>query len=195
MHCPKCGIVMLDDEFTCSNCGYLTDIAIAANLVEVEETNTPIVPYYAGFWKRFLAVTLDTFFLMAGELLVLLLIYGSIALITFIGQKPLPFHMVWPFFSGFGITMFIVIHWFYFIKMESSYKQATFGKQLVRIVVTDVKEKRITMGKANLRYFSKLLSILLIFGGFVMAGLTTRKLALHDKIARTLVLNENRSDT
>lgn len=192
MHCPKCGIVMLEDEFTCSNCGYLMDIAIAANLVETE-SNIYIIPYYAGFWRRFSAQILDLTFLVAGELMVLMIIYGAIVLITMITKIAVPFRLVWPFFGGFGIILLIVVHWFYFTIMESSSKQATFGKQILKIVVTDLKEKPISLSKANLRYFSKLISTIVLFSGFIIAGVTSRKQTLHDKLAGTLVLNKNRN--
>ncbi len=191
MHCPKCGIIMLDDEFTCSKCGYLTDIAIAANLLEAEPSKKAI-PYYADFWRRFVALILDLFFLMIGGLAFLGIIYGAISLVFFLGRKSINIATLRPFIGGFGIILLAVTHWFYFTVMESSSRQATFGKQILKIIVTDLKERRITLGKANLRYFSKFFSTVLLFTGYIMAGFTVKRQALHDKIARTLVLNKER---
>lgn len=192
MHCPRCGIVMLDDEYSCSNCGYLTDIAVAAHLVEAEpETKT--IPYYAGFWRRFFALVLDLILLIVGEMVVLLTIGGSIALITLLGKKEVPFEMIRSFFGGFGLILFFVINWLYFVLMESSSKQATFGKMMMKIIVTDMNEKRITTGKANARYWCKVISGFTLSLGFVMAGFTLKKQAFHDKIVKTLVLNEHRN--
>lgn len=191
MHCPKCGTVMSDEAFTCSNCGYLTDIAVAANLMD-SEPHERVIPYYAEFWKRFLALMLDLSFLIIGWLAFLGIIYGAMALVFFIGQKSIYISTLRPFIAGFGIILLAVAHWFYFTVMESSFRQATFGKQILKIMVTDLKERRITLGKANLRYFSKIISMVLLFAGFIIAGFTSKRQALHDKIARTLVLNKNR---
>ena len=126
--------------------------------------------------------------------MLLIIIYGAILLITMIRKDAVPFRLVWPFFGGFGIILLTVVHWFYFTSMESSSQQATFGKQILKIIVTDLKEKPISLGKANLRYFSKLISTILLFSGFIIAGATSRKQALHDKLAGTLVLNKNRNN-
>ncbi len=193
MHCPKCGIVMLDDEYVCSNCGYLTDIALAAHLIE-PEPEVKTISYYAGFWRRFLAFILDQFFLIMGVLILLLIIGGTIIVITVIGKKDIPFQMIQSFFGGFGIIIFCLANWFYFTSMESSFRQATFGKMLMKIMVADLNGRRITTGKANARYWSKFISIIPIFLGFVTAGFTSKKQAFHDKIAKTLVINEHHGD-
>ena len=193
MHCPKCGILMLDDEFTCSNCGYLSDIAIAANLADAQEYEK-IIPYYAEFWKRFLAVMLDIFFLLIGWALFLGIIYGAISLVFFIGEKSMVISTLRPFIAGFGSILMLVTHWFYFTILESSSRQGTFGKQIMKIFITDMKERRISLGKANLRYFGKILSLVLLFSGFIIAGFTSKRQALHDKIAGTIVLNYRKKD-
>lgn len=193
MHCPKCGIILLDDEFTCSNCGYLSDIAIAANLVEAEEYEK-IIPYYSEFWRRLLALMMDIFFLIIGWLAFLGIIYGAISLVFFIGQKSIDISTMRPFIGGFGIIMTVVTHWLYFTISESSSWQATFGKKIMKVIVTDLKERRITLGKANLRYFGKIISMALLFTGFISAGFTSKRQALHDKIARTLVLNYRKGE-
>jgi uncharacterized RDD family membrane protein YckC len=188
MHCPKCGIIMLDEEFTCSNCGYLTDIAIAANMVEAKEFEK-IIPYYAEFWRRLLALMLDMFFLIVGWLAFLGIIYGAINLVFLVGEKSIHISMLLPFIWGFGVILTMVTHWFYFTVSESSSLQATFGKRIMKVIVTDLKERRITLGRANLRYFCKIISMVLLFIGFIIAGFTSKRQALHDKIAGTVVLN------
>lgn len=188
MHCPKCGIIMLDEEFTCSNCGYLTDIAVAANMVEAEEFEK-IIPYYAEFWRRLLAIMLDTSFLVIGWLAFLGIIYGAISLVFLVGDRSIHISTLWPFIGGFGVILMAVTHWFYFTVSESSSLQATFGKQIMKVIVTDLKERRITLGRANLRYFCKIISMALLFTGFIIAGFTSKRQSLHDKMAGTVVLN------
>jgi hypothetical protein len=47
---------------------------------------------------------------------------------------------------------------------------------------------RIGFGKASARYFGKILSGMLFNIGYLMAGLTERKQALHDLVANTFVV-------
>jgi uncharacterized RDD family membrane protein YckC len=84
----------------------------------------------------------------------------------------------------------ILIGWLYFALMESSNKQATLGKMLIGIKVTDLDGNRITFGKATARHFSKIISGVILAVGYIMAGFTQRKQALHDIIAGTLVVKK-----
>jgi uncharacterized RDD family membrane protein YckC len=54
--------------------------------------------------------------------------------------------------------------------------------------VTDLEGRRISFARATGRHFAKILSGLMFFIGFIMAGFTQRKQALHDMIAGTLVV-------
>ena len=56
--------------------------------------------------------------------------------------------------------------------------------------VTDLSGDRIGFGKANARYWSKILSTLILYIGYIMVGCTERKQGLHDIIARALVIKE-----
>ena len=78
--------------------------------------------------------------------------------------------------------------WLYFSLQESSARQATIGKLAMGIKVADLEGSRISFGRATARYFSKFLSGLICAVGYVMAGFTQRKQALHDMIASTLVV-------
>jgi len=80
------------------------------------------------------------------------------------------------------------LYWVYFAALESSRLQATLGKRLVEIVVTDACGQRITFARATARHFAKYLSALPAFAGFFMAAFTARKQALHDLIAGCLVI-------
>jgi uncharacterized RDD family membrane protein YckC len=82
----------------------------------------------------------------------------------------------------------ITISWLYFAMMESSERQATFGKAMLNLRVSDTNGNRLSFGHASGRYFSKLITGLVPFGiGWIMAGFTQRKQALHDFIAGTVV--------
>ena len=82
----------------------------------------------------------------------------------------------------------LFLPWLYFALMESSPWQATLGKKAFRLRVTDLEGHRINLGRATLRHLGKILSGLTLFLGYVMAGFTVRKQALHDILAGCLVV-------
>jgi uncharacterized RDD family membrane protein YckC len=138
---------------------------------------------YAGFWKRFAANSID-FILTYILVFIVCLIFGlSIAL------------------TGGGIdqvrvTGWIIgslIQWLYWAVMESSPTQGTLGKMALGIIVTDLHGDRISFGRATGRYWAKFISTLILLIGFIMAGFTSKKQALHDMMADTLVTVKKRS--
>ncbi|HEY9741160.1 MAG TPA: RDD family protein [Coleofasciculaceae cyanobacterium] len=134
---------------------------------------------YADFGKRFLATLLDGVILAIISILINIVV--GIAL-TLINNDTLA--------NLVGNLVGIVIGWLYSAIQESSPKQATLGKQALGIVVTDLNGKRISFVKATVRYFSKFISALILFIGYIMAAFTEKKQALHDIIAGTLVVNK-----
>ena len=71
---------------------------------------------------------------------------------------------------------------------ESSAWQATPGKKLIGIKVTDYDGNRLEFPQALWRNFSKIFSDLSLCMGYALAGVTRHKQALHDIIARCLVV-------
>jgi uncharacterized RDD family membrane protein YckC len=87
---------------------------------------------------------------------------------------------------GLGAIGFVsgaVGHWLYDACLESSRFQATLGKQAIGIKVTDLEGRRISF-----------LSSLTLGIGYIMAGITEKKQALHDIIAETLALKGRGGD-
>jgi uncharacterized RDD family membrane protein YckC len=121
---------------------------------------------YAGFWKRAAAAIMDA--LIVGA------ISGIVTGIT----------------AGVGVVSFFCLPWIYEAYMLSSEKQATFGKMMMEIEVTDLNGRRISFGRATGRHFAKWVSALILGIGFIMAGFTEKKQALHDMMADTLVVNK-----
>jgi uncharacterized RDD family membrane protein YckC len=121
---------------------------------------------YAGFWKRAVAIIIDGIILAIIGALVNLLLADWLA-----------------------STIGIFLGWAYMAGMESSERQATIGKSVMGIYVADLNGQRISFLRATGRYFAKILSALILFIGYIMAGFTARKQALHDILANTLVLN------
>ena len=92
-------------------------------------------------------------------------------------------------FSGIALSA-LLITWFYYALMQSSARQATVGKMVLGLKVTDINGDRLTFARASLRYFSKILSNLFLMIGYIMAGFTEKKQALHDMIANTYVVRK-----
>jgi uncharacterized RDD family membrane protein YckC len=80
----------------------------------------------------------------------------------------------------------------YHALLESSPWQATVGKLVLGLRVTDVHGARISLGRAAARHFARLLCQMTFFFGYVMIMLTARNQGLHDKVAGTLVVRHRR---
>ncbi|MCD6310127.1 MAG: RDD family protein [Candidatus Eremiobacteraeota bacterium] len=141
---------------------------------------------YAGFWLRFLAWAVDTFITMIFIFLFGLYSYSAVA-IGYELTESIPFM---EFLKWLRLLLMVAIVWLYFALMESSKWQATIGKRIFSIIVTDYHGKRISFPRATGRYFGKILSNATLLIGYVIAGFTTRKQALHDFIAGTIVIKE-----
>lgn len=100
------------------------------------------------------------------------------------------------FSAMFGVTMIGIFflasagNWLYFTLMESSRYQATLGKIVMGAIVTDLNGKRISFGRANGRFFGKWISGMVMYIGFLMAGFTEKKQAMHDMLAGCLVVQK-----
>jgi len=141
---------------------------------------------YAGFWRRFAAFLIDTVLLSVGVVILAFLISFFVLLgLVSSGQQPTDQSLTGASYALYAIL--VVLLWLYYAGLESSPWQATIGKRLMRLVVTDLYGRRISFGRATGRYFSKILSWLILAAGFWMIPLTQRKQGLHDLIAGTLV--------
>ena len=84
----------------------------------------------------------------------------------------------------------MVACWLYSALFESSTWQATPGKLLMKLRVTDVNGVRLTFGRASARFFGHFVSMLPLGAGFLMVFFTQNKQALHDLLASTRVLRK-----
>ena len=90
--------------------------------------------------------------------------------------------------TGMPSYLKLAVHLIYWPVFESSILQATPGKRLLGLRVTDLEGERISFVRALLRNVAKALSLLPLGFGFLMIGITLHNQCLHDKIAKTLVL-------
>jgi uncharacterized RDD family membrane protein YckC len=142
---------------------------------------------YAGFSLRALAYVFDSFILGIPMNLILSPVLKS----NHVGSS---LEDLWRFYSSgtrqaIAFSLLVqLLNWLCFAAFESSRWQATPGKKILRLRVTDLDGKRVSFARATGRYFGKYLSIFSFLVGFAMTGFTERKQALHDKIARCLVV-------
>lgn len=164
--CTACGAHNPPDARFCQTCGQAmtpaTPVPITGSVAAYAADP------YGGFWIRLLAWIIDV-----------AIVYGVLLPILFFSA--IAFHGV----SGLAG---LCAGWLYFALMESSTKQATVGKIVCGLRVTDLHGQRIDFGRASIRYFSKILSGLILCIGYIMIGFTDRHQGLHDMIAGTLVM-------
>lgn len=154
-----------------------------------------VVQPYAGFWLRLVAYIIDAIVLTLGFVILIGLVAAIVGagFLRGLGQD----------MSGgenFFAPMFVLVilmvifaslagGWIYYAWFESSEYQATPGKSALGLFVTDMEGRRITFARASGRFFAKIITGLIpLFIGYIMAGFTAKKQALHDMIANCLVL-------
>ncbi len=161
---------------------------------------------YGGFWLRFVAYLIDSIIvgipLTILSIIIFVVFFGATGVFDVILADPdaLSYEMsdeealvfLGSYLGALGLTMVInlVVAVSYFAGLQSSKMQATLGKKMLGLKVTDLNGNRITFWRALGRYFamSFLSGILLI--GFILAAFTEKKQSLHDLIASTIVVKK-----
>lgn len=139
--------------------------------------------HYATFWQRFIAFFID-----------FSILFCTTSFFWALLRLPIPSNAKF-FFSGrfyiFQTPYAYIIGWLYYSLFESSIFQATPGKAIMHLKVTDYKNKQISFGKASGRYLGRIISALMLCIGFIMIAFTKEKQGFHDIMAGTLVLRGN----
>jgi uncharacterized RDD family membrane protein YckC len=145
----------------------------------------PPRPGFAGFWLRAVAYLIDT--------ILISLVFGLVAsfypstFIKFPDAASTPLASL-PQLTPIAFAITITATWFYYTMFEVSIWQATPGKRVMRLYVADLKGQRLTFVRAAARNFAKMISSLTFLVGYLVAGFTEKKQALHDILAGCLVL-------
>jgi len=131
---------------------------------------------YAGFWIRVAAMLIDS--------IILCVVMGVVLGLTFAVAGDAE--------EAFGLIVVVYLLAVggvigYFVVMESSSKQATFGKQAMGIKVGKADGGRITTANALGRALAHWLSQIIFYIGYLMVAFDAKKQALHDKLADTYV--------
>jgi uncharacterized RDD family membrane protein YckC len=199
MFCAKCGAAVAEGSPFCGTCGQ----PVAATAAATAAVNTypaagsVAIPatgaVYAGFWLRFVAIIID--FILVGIAFAIpsAILFGALGMSMGAGMASRnPGLMIGPALGTiFMIEMIaVLVQWLYFAMMESSSWQATVGKKALGLMVTDMDGRRISFGRATGRYFAKIISGMILMIGYLMAGFTEKKQALHDMMAGCLVVRK-----
>ncbi len=136
---------------------------------------------FASPWKRAGALLIDAALLLVAGL-ILSFLFGTTLAAYSETNREYAARM-----NGLGY----LLAWLYHAIMESSSKQGTVGKVILGLRVTDLAGQPIGFGRATARHFGKIISTLLLLGGFIIAFFTQKKQCLHDMMAGCLVLDAN----
>lgn len=151
-----------------------------AELRELFHFTQPYVSpqYFAGFDQRLLASMLDWF-----------MVFGVFVVLTFAAfvfvDKPTRILIALSLIGIIPVTKLI-----YHMVMECSTKQATYGKQLLKIKVCDMNGERIGFGRSVGRNLAKIVSVMTGFIGYLFSFFNRKQQCLHDMIAGTLVVKD-----
>ncbi len=158
----------------------------------------PVPSPFAGFWLRLVAHIIDGLLLLIGFGVLAAVVVAIVGIGYFEnafenGESAdvfLPFALVATILAA--VLSLVVGCWVYYAWMESSEYQGTLGKMALGLIVTDLQGRRVTFGRATGRFFAKFITGLIPFYiGYIMAGFTEKKQALHDMIASCLVLRKS----
>lgn len=216
MFCPRCGAQAPEGGKFCQKCGANMDASVGAPqqayIPPAYQQHPGAVAQvyggvrYAGFWLRFVALLIDSLVLGIPVGFISAIVFGlmggaaafhSRALVVNNPDPEAVLSSLAPFMAAFlGVIIVFGLcvtaaSWLYFALMESSEKQATLGKLALNLRVTDMNGNRISFGRATARYFCKIISHFTFYIGYIMAGFTDKKQALHDMIASTLVVRKD----
>jgi uncharacterized RDD family membrane protein YckC len=153
---------------------------------------------YTEFWRRFLAFIVDMIIIGVIRSFVIVPILLTMGFEISQGiptdledaDQMVPFIGMIATLVGIVSIISTIIFVLYYALMESSSRQASIGKMALGLIVTDENGARLDFSKALIRNLCKIISSMILFIGFIMAAFTQKKQALHDIIARTLVVKQ-----
>ncbi len=141
---------------------------------------TPGGPRYVGFWKRLLAFFIDTLILVTVFVTIAIAIYGRRYVQLASQGQTLLFDVLVQFVLP---AVAAILFW--------RYRGATPGKMLVSARIVDAATLGApSTGKLIGRYFAYIVSSIFMLG-FIWIAFDRRKQGWHDKLAGTVVIQED----
>lgn len=161
---------------------------------------------FAGFWIRFVAYLLDSFiigipatilifvvlFYMVGSTVGFEALYDPAFLDSANVEAELTEQEAVTFLVAYllSILLSLLSTVTYFAGMHASRWQATIGKKVLGLVVTDLKGNRISFWRGLGRYLAMTFLSSIFMVGYIVAAFTEKKQSLHDLIAGTFVIRK-----
>jgi len=183
---PKAEMIAHGQWFVCAHCKpvFVQKLSEGAR---VGSAGSPIRLRYAGFWIRFAAKFVDGIILsvvLYVPMLILILARGG-NIEDMAGRR-----------NSFDTQDVLILIWqiLYYV-FYASYEiffigryGATPGKMACRIRVVTPEGEAVGYGRATGRFFANLLSMIVCYIGYIMAGFDDQKRALHDHVCGTRVV-------
>ncbi len=195
-YCSECGrrvageeLARFGDRLVCPNCKN-------AYAQKLREGVAPAgFVRYGGFWLRLVAVFIDGIILAIPMGILQTVLFAALG-ISMARMTPNPnatpeevLLALAPMFGMiglsalFGTVLGCTYETFFLVKFG-----ATPGKMAVGVKVVRPDGSKLQTGRAIGRYFAKMLSAMILYIGYIMAGFDTQKRALHDMICDTRVI-------
>jgi len=160
-------------------------------LTAVTTDAAPVAPtvHYAGFWRRAAAFLIDHAIILVP---LTAIIYGVGAFEILTSDDPIAaengyLERLTKLSIGLPVLYFGIL-WLYYALLESGKHQATIGKRIIGIKVTDMEGRRVGFWRCFGRQLGKMVSKATLGIGFLVAAFTPKKQALHDLFSRCLVV-------
>ena len=192
INCPECETRVSNSALACPKCGFPCG---AASQTDKQSANNLT---YAGFWKRFAAHFIDCVILWVAlypinslitEPLVVKVV-KMVMLESGVTDKNIAMLIGALIGLAIGGTIDLIPTWLYHSVMTSSSTQATLGKMILGIKVTDLTGNRVSFGRATGRHFGAFISGFIFGIGYIMVAFTKKKQGLHDMMSGCLVVNK-----
>ena len=184
--CAECHLLYPLDEmirhgniFVCGTCKprFVQKLA--------EGAAVPGTVRYAGFWRRYLAVLIDAILLaIVNFILQMAILLPSMSMLSSGDPANL----------GSNIAVIVLL---YGIQIATGFTYetvlickygSTLGKTVCGLEVVTAEGRPLSYGLSVGRYFAKLLSVLTLFIGYIIAAFDEEKRSLHDRICNTRVV-------
>lgn len=146
-------------------------------------------PRHAGFWLRLAAFSIDVIFILFCLFFTRIIPDGAMIFTA----RLFPNVSLHDYLFNLRVTEILTIlltFWLYFSLMECSRNQATVGKAIIGIKVTDVEGERLSFGKATGKFFAQLASLCLLGIGHLFALFTEKRETFYDKITGCTVIKK-----
>ncbi len=155
----------------------------------IERNYAPTTEHeYAGFGQRVGAVIIDGIIVFVLTSIVMLICFGAMLFVGSLMANTAVGNGLLTILSIGTYVLMTATPWLYFARQESGMKMATIGKRVMGIQVLDTDGYPVSFLRATGRYFSKMISAIPCYTGFLFPLFTEKKQALHDMVAATLVV-------